>query len=70
MALRFSLVILTEEIPGENIILPEHPSMIKYRDYDLNKARAFYIKNCITNNKVTEVTKDDIDFLVKDTKVK
>ena len=28
-----------EEVPGENIVLPEHPSLIKVRDFDLNKAR-------------------------------
>jgi hypothetical protein len=34
----------------------------------LNKARTSYIKNCITNNNVTEVTVEDLDFMVKDTK--
>jgi 2-amino-4-ketopentanoate thiolase beta subunit len=57
-----------EEIPGENIILPEHPSMIKVRDYDLNKAKHSYIRNCITNNNVTVISKEDIEFLAKDTK--
>jgi 2-amino-4-ketopentanoate thiolase beta subunit len=57
-----------DEIPGENIILPEHPSMIKIRDFDLNKAKHSYIRNSIANNKVTEVSKDDLDFLVKETK--
>ncbi len=58
----------TEEVPGENIILPEDPSLIKYRDYDLSKARHSYIRNCVTNYKVTEASKADIDFLAKDTK--
>lgn len=57
-----------EEIPGENIILPEHPSMIKIRDFDLNKAKHSYVRNSITNNNVTVVTKEDIEFLAKDTK--
>lgn len=57
-----------DEIPGKNIILPEHPSMIKIRDYDLNKAKHSYIRNSVTNCKVTEASKADIDFLVKDTK--
>ncbi len=58
----------SEEVPGTNIILPEHPSQIKARDYDLKKAKLSYIKNCVNNNKVTEVNKADIDFLVKDAK--
>ena len=57
-----------EEVPGENIILPEHPSLIRIRDYDLNKAKHSYIRNSITNNKVTEISMDDVDFLAKDTK--
>lgn len=56
------------EVPGTNIILPEHPSLIKVRDFDLNKARHSYIRNCVTNNNVTEVSKSDIEFLAKDTK--
>lgn len=57
-----------EEIPGVNIILPEHPSMIKIRDYDMDKAKYSYIRNCMTNYKVSEVSKEDLDFLVKETK--
>ena len=57
-----------EEIPGKNVILPSHPSKIKARDYDLNKARISYVKNCITNNKVSEISKEDLEFLIKDTK--
>lgn len=57
-----------EEIPGTNIILPEHPSLIKARDFDLAKARKSYIKNCITNYAVKAVGKRDFNFLAKDTK--
>lgn len=57
-----------DEVPGENIILPEHPSMIKIRDFDLNKARLSYIRNSIANNNVVEISKADVDFLGKDTK--
>ncbi|MDF2840859.1 MAG: PLP-dependent lyase/thiolase [Clostridia bacterium] len=57
-----------EEIPGESIILPEHPSMIKIRDFDLNKAKHSYIRNSITNNNVKVVSKEDLAFLAKDTK--
>jgi len=56
------------EEPGKNIILPAHPSDIKIRDFDIDKARASYVKNCINNNKVTEITKEDFDFVVKDAK--
>lgn len=57
-----------EEVPGQNIVLPEHPSKIKARNVDLEKLRRSYIKNCIENTKVTKATQEDIDFLVQDTK--
>lgn len=56
------------DVPGKNIILPNSPSDIKLRDIDLDKVRASYIRNCINNNKVTEITKEDFDFLIKETK--
>jgi cysteine synthase len=57
-----------EEIQGENIILPTHPSQIKAVDTDVNKLRASYIKNCINNNNATEVTRDEVKFLMEDCK--
>jgi cysteine synthase len=57
-----------DEIPGENIIFPEHPSYIKARDIDLNKIKKSYIKNCIEKTNVTNVSSEDLEFLIKDTK--
>ena len=57
-----------EEIPGQNIILPEDPSKIRVRDYDLGKLRKGYIKNCIKNNEVSEISKEDLKFLIEETK--
>lgn len=56
------------EIPGKNIIFPDHPSRIKVRDFDLNKARISYIKNAINNYGKKEINKNDLDFLIKDAK--
>ena len=56
------------EVPGENIILPEHPSLIKARDIDLNKLRKSYIKNCIEIMKVDSLTEEEIEFLAEDCK--
>ena len=57
-----------DEVPGESIILPEHPSLIKARDVDLNKLKNSYIKNCVKNNDVEIATDDDVKFLMEDTK--
>ncbi len=57
-----------EEVQGKNIILPSHPSQIKAVESDMNKLRASYIKNCINNNNATEVTNDEVKFLMEDCK--
>ncbi|HWR60282.1 MAG TPA: 2-amino-4-oxopentanoate thiolase subunit OrtB [Clostridia bacterium] len=56
------------EEPGKNIILPAHPSDIKARDYEIDKAKASYIKNCVHNCKVEEISAEDLDFLAKEVK--
>lgn len=58
----------SEEIPGENIILPKDPSYIKIEEVDLNKTRRSYIRNCIKHSGVEKVTKEDLEFLIQDTK--
>jgi len=56
------------EVPGQNIVFPDHPSRIKVRDFDLNKARMSYIKNAINNYGKDVISKQDLEFLAKDTK--
>ncbi|MCL2675104.1 MAG: 2-amino-4-oxopentanoate thiolase subunit OrtB [Firmicutes bacterium] len=63
------------EIAGVNIVLPSDPSLIKARDFDLNKARKSYIKNCLNNYGYGANDKDvrgiydaDIAFLAEETK--
>ncbi len=56
-----------DEIPGKSIVIPSDPKLIKARDFDLNKARKSLIKNNI-QGKVDSVTRDDISFLVEETK--
>ncbi|MCT4565455.1 MAG: 2-amino-4-oxopentanoate thiolase subunit OrtB [Maledivibacter sp.] len=57
-----------EEVPGDSIIFPEHPSLIKTVDLDLNKIRRSYIKNCLEMNNISEVSDEDLEFLALDTK--
>lgn len=58
----------SEEIPGENIILPKDPSYIGIEEVDLNRTKRSYIRNSIKNAEVEKVTKEDLEFLIKDTK--
>lgn len=57
-----------EEIPGTNIILPKHPSLIKSVDIDLKKIKESYIKNCIKNTGLNEISHEDLEFLAIETK--
>ena len=57
-----------EEVPGKNIILPKDPSFIKYEELDLNKTKRSYIKNAVNHVNTKKASKEDLDFLTKDTK--
>ena len=55
-----------DEIPGKNIILPSHPSLIKANDADLVHMRKSLIKNALANYNVRP-TEADLEFLAKET---
>lgn len=57
-----------EEVPGTNIILPEHPSLIKTRYEDMNKLKKSYIKNAVKHVGAESANDADIKFLIEDTK--
>ena len=54
-----------DEIPGESIIFPADPGLIKARDLDMNKIKASLIKNAAAT--VEELTDGDVAFLAEDT---
>ncbi len=56
-----------EEIPGKNIVLPSHPSMIKAQEVDLDKMRRSLIKTAVSTYPSTP-TEEDIRFLAEETK--
>ncbi|MBO4848395.1 MAG: PLP-dependent lyase/thiolase [Clostridia bacterium] len=55
-----------DEIPGKNIILPAHPSLIRVTDLDLDHMRRSRIKRAVGSRK-DELTDEDIRFLVEET---
>lgn len=57
-----------EEVPGTNIILPEHPGLIKVEDLDLEKMRVSLVKNAIANQPVDKVSPEGLAFLAVETK--
>jgi hypothetical protein len=57
-----------EEIPGETIILPKDPSYLRICELDLNITRKSFIRNSVKHGGINKVTKEDLDFLVEETK--
>jgi cysteine synthase len=56
------------EKPGENIVLPSHPSLIQTKKFDLKKAKQSYLKNCINNYNLKSVTSGEVEFLSQEIK--
>ncbi len=56
-----------DEIPGKNIVLPEHPSLIKATDVDLDHMRRSLIKTALKTYNTSEPTDQDIEFLAEET---
>lgn len=56
-----------EEVAGESIVFPDHPSKVKVRHYDLDKARKSYIKASAAHVGATKATAGDIEYLMKET---
>lgn len=56
-----------EEVPGKNIILPEHPGFMKAIDLDIDKMRVSLVKNVLQLNGDRAVTDADVAFLAADT---
>ncbi|MCL2216124.1 MAG: 2-amino-4-oxopentanoate thiolase subunit OrtB [Defluviitaleaceae bacterium] len=55
-----------DEIPGQNIILPEHPGKISVREVDLNPMRKSLIRNTLSRVE-SNLTAEDISFLAAET---
>ncbi|MBU3143900.1 PLP-dependent lyase/thiolase [Clostridium sp. CF012] len=58
-----------EQVPGENIVIPSHPSKVTVTDLDMDGLKNSYMKNVVNklvDNKVEQV---DIEFLSTETKL-
>jgi hypothetical protein len=58
-----------KEIPGKNIILPEHPNMIKAVDLDMNKVRRSYLKNMVAQRGDREFTQEELKYISDETRL-
>ncbi|GAB6172140.1 2-amino-4-oxopentanoate thiolase subunit OrtB [Paradesulfitobacterium aromaticivorans] len=55
-------------VPGESIIIPEHPNQIRTVELDLDQIRHSYLKNSLARAGAAELTEEDILFLAEETR--
>ena len=53
-----------EEVPGKNIVLPDHPSRFKLREHDLAAMRRSALKRLVQD--CTSVGREDLDFILQE----
>lgn len=59
----------SEEIPGKNLILPQHPKDLKIKEKDLNNYRKSLIKNTLKKLEKNMLDIVDVEFLCSETKL-
>ncbi len=57
----------SQDKPGENIVLPKDPGVIRYKEADLDRMRASLIRKAVASRN-TDPTAEDIAFLAEETK--
>lgn len=55
------------EVPGQTIVMPDHPSRLVTRWADLDRLRRSYVKQMVRHVKATSATEEDIQFLIDET---
>lgn len=58
-----------DSVPGVNIILPEHPQLIKAVDLDMDKLKKSVIKNAVANHTRELLNEEEIAFLMAESKI-
>lgn len=57
-----------ENIPGKNIVIPEEFEQLSMNDMDLDVLKKSYVNNVIKSLKVSQINKEDMEFLIQDCK--
>lgn len=52
-----------DNIPGKNIIIPEHPSLLQAKDVDLDKLRNSFLRRLLKTVDVTNLNETERDFI-------
>lgn len=57
-----------ESVPGRSIIIPEHPSLMRTREIDLEHLRRSYLRNAISQTRVSSVGTVELRYLMDETR--
>jgi 2-amino-4-ketopentanoate thiolase beta subunit len=52
-----------EEVPGKNIILPDHPALIQVEEVDLREMRLKYIEHNVKNKGIECINQEELNYL-------
>ncbi len=55
-----------KEVPGESIVIPEHPEQIEGEDFNLENIRTSYISKAVQKSGLEELGPDEIEFLASE----
>lgn len=58
-----------EQIPGENVVLPAHPSLVSVNDMNMENLRNSYLRNALKKLNENKIEQVDINFLAEETKM-
>jgi cysteine synthase len=57
-----------ENEPGKKIVIPEHPSQIRYMEFEINDMKKSYVKQLLKRDKKEEFTQKELEFIAEDTR--
>ena len=57
----------SENVPGECIVIPEHPDQIKPRDFSMDRMRTSLIRNSVKNSNLDTLGSREVEFLCEET---
>lgn len=58
-----------EQVPGKNIVLPSHPSLVSVTDMSMEDLRNSYLRNAFKKLKENQVEEVDVKFLAEEIKM-
>ena len=58
-----------EEVPGQSVVIPDHPSRLRVRDVDMMRLRSSLVRKAVSLVGNESITEEDIAFLAEETRL-